>query len=245
MYKFNRSSFSLLNVRISKNTNKDIRNYYFFNKTFVKNFLGVSILFGTIYFLNKNYHFKKIIFLDPIDDILNSQEVKGTGINLLENLFKDKRTKLNVLVALKSVIKEKEFETEFKVFIKAWLFKVIKDREFLQQTKKTVIELVKSKPFLDETANLLKFISNEKETRDIVIIFFKELALREDVFEKMCNLFENCSIKAITSDRNKTGAMNFCNELMSDNEFRTKLFTKALKVFSSASDTPPEYKNKL
>jgi hypothetical protein len=237
--------FPSLSLKKNSSTNKDIRNYYFFNKTFVKNFLGVSILFGSIYFINKNYHFKKILLLDPIDDILNSKEVKGTGINLLENLFKDKRTKQNVLVALKSVIREKEFESEFKIFIKAWLFKVIKDKEFLQQTKRTVIELVKSKPVLDETANLLKFISNEQETRDTVVTFFKELALSPDVFDKLCNLFEKCSIKSITSDRSKTGAMNFCNELMSDNEFRTKLYTKALNVFSSASDTPSEYKNKL
>ncbi len=120
---------------IKKSSKEDIRNYYFFNKSFVKNLLGVSLCFSSFYLINRNYPIKKYVLMDPIDEILNSKEVKGAGIDLIEDLFKDRRTKQNVLIALKSVIKEKDFEKEFKVFIKAWLFKVIKDKEFLSRRR--------------------------------------------------------------------------------------------------------------
>jgi hypothetical protein len=209
-------------------------------KVFKKSIIALTIFSGLYiiyrYFLSKNGGFRKSFFLDPIDDILNSKEVKGTGILLLEDLFKDKRTKQNVLVALKSVIKEKQFEDEFKIFIKAWLFKVIKHPDFLKETKHTVIEVFKSPQVSSEIAVLLKFISNQETTKQFVSTWMKEIFLGPSVFEDFCFLFEKCAINSVKNEKTKSEVNVMCTNLIKDREFMSLIYMKALNILENSNN---------
>jgi hypothetical protein len=228
-----------------KTSNKFFINYSrnnFFNKFVLfwsnkikKFFIIITGVFG-FYFLFKSKNIKKHLILDPIDDILNSKEVKGTGILLLEDLFKDKRTKINVLVALKTVIKEKQFEDEFKIFIKAWLFKVIKHPEFLKETKHTVIHIFKSPSVTSEVAVLLKFISDQDKTKQVVAQWMKDIFLGPSVFEDFCFLFERSSINSVKNEKTKSEVNVLFSNLIKDREFMSLIYMKALNILENSNN---------
>jgi len=216
----------------SKNLSKDINNYYLLNKSVIKRYGVTGITMISAYFLNKKFQFiqkfKKNYVIDPLMEIFNSKEVKGSGVNLIEDLFKDKRVLKTILISLKQSIKEKEFEEPLKVFIKHWVLKVLKHPEFLHSTKRSVIEMLKSKDVTDETAILLKYLAETQEIRQSVAEFFKILALCDEVFPQLCDLFEKSALNAIKSQKNKTKAASFLSEMYSDKQFRYFMYSKIL-----------------
>ncbi len=212
------------------------------NKFLYKNWINIGLLLG-FYFLNKKYKYTNKLLNDNIDDILNSKEVKGAGIDLLENLFKDKVIKTRVVISLKEVIKEKAFEDDFKIFIKGWLITVIKDKEFLGQTKKTLIEVLRTKEVQEELGTVLKHLANHQSSKDTVSDVFKGIFLGNSVFPKFCELFENCSLNAIQSNKFKSASMWFNNRILSDQNLKSKLYSKALNMFESANKYIEKNKN--
>jgi hypothetical protein len=229
------------NVKFFKNSLKYNFYYYYFKKLHASKIITLFSIFGLIHLADKKYKLKQKFIFSPLDEIINSREVKGAGIDLLENLFKDKRIKMEVLVALKGVIKEREFEDEFKIFIKAWFLKVIKEKDFLTQVKISLVEVLKSKPVLEETSNLLKYTADHNETKETVVRVFKGLFLSDDVFNKFCFLFEKCTIKSIQSKRGQAGAFKFSDDILAEGDFKYRLYTKALNILNMFANGQDNY----
>lgn len=212
-----------------------ITNFQFrlpFGIIFKRRYLTIPISIFGLYWLGKKLTIKKREISEKAFEILDSKEVKGAGIDLLEDLFKDKRTLQTVIATLKDVVKDNKFEEDFKEFIKDLLMKVLKDQEFLQTTKSSLIEMPKSKEVTDETAALLKFIADDETAKDTIAKFFKDVFLSDEVFNDLCALFEKGAVNAIHDDKTQNGAVNFGNEVLADKELRNAILSKAVNVFS-------------
>lgn len=217
-----------------KNSTKDISNYYMFDKSNFKKYGLVGLTICSLYFLNHKFRIleriKNKFFVTPIMEILNSKEVKGASVNLVEDLFKDKTVLKTIVITLKQSIREKEYVDPLKVFIKIWVLKVLKHQEFLKVTKRSVIDMLKSKEVTDETIVLLKYIAESPATKECIAQFFKTLFLSDELFPNLCELLEKSTLRAIKSDRNKAQAGSFVYDLLSDKKLRYYLYYKTLTI---------------
>ena len=224
---------NLKNIK-KKNSAKDLSNYYFFNKSYLQKYGLVGLTICSLYYFNHKFHIgeriKNNFVIGPIMEILNSKEVKGTGVDLIEDLFKDKRVLRTILITLKQTIREKEFEDPLKIFIKNWVLKVLKHQEFLKVTKRSVIDMLKSKQVTDETVVYLKYLAESPETKQCVAEFFEVVFLCDEVFPHLCDMFEKSALSAVKSERNKVQASLFMNDIYNDKKFRYFIYYKTLAI---------------
>lgn len=190
----------------------------------------------TLYYMNKNYRifskFKYDYILPPVVEMLNSKEIKGAGIDLLEEIFKDNRTIKTTVLVLKDVIKDNYFEEEYKKFIKIWLLNVFKDKKFLNDTKVSIISMLNSNLVTTESGYYIKTLVNENSVKDFTADFFKDIFLDDKVLLPFSNLLQNCALNSLQSDRIITHGTCFFKELLTNKELMSKIYWQAADVYS-------------
>jgi hypothetical protein len=215
------------------------RNYYFLKKVHVfRFFLASSGLFG-VYLSNRKFRYLNTFYDEhvkmPLDEMVNSEEVKGAALNLIEDLFKEKRTIKSITENLKVTIKDNEFEESMKTFIKQWLVKTFKDKEFLLNTKSELLKILNSKKVNSDTIKLLVKISDEEIAKDQIAEFFKNLFTSDEVLNPLSDLFQIGALNALDTDTVKNKAQSFAEEVFSDQDLKNFLYKQSLDVFSMYS----------
>ena len=150
-----------------------------------------------------------------IKETVNSDEIRGQSMKLVERLFKDKKLIDIQLAQLKKACLSKKVVDESKPFGKTWIVQVVKKPTFIKFSKKYFTDLVKTKPMIKDSSKLLELTVKEP----IVIHNWAEVYKRgcmnhEDTLSALITRISKAGLIAVKDPEvcyyTKKGSMEIC-----------------------------------
>jgi hypothetical protein len=219
-----------------------IRKFYNNHSNSINKIGYISTTGSFIYFLTlenklsrsiKHYIFKPMY--NVIDDLVQSKEVKQSGIDLVEELFKKDETINSVVVTLQKGIKDKRFEQAIAEFSKDWVINNLKQKEFLSSTKDNLIKIVNSEEIKKESIIIAINIKNDKIFKKKVGSVMTEVFTKQPVFTPMMNLFQKCGVNAFNSELVKKEGIKMFFNILDNEDFKSYFYYKSIDPFSLVS----------
>jgi len=228
--KSNISNSNFLNINSLKL--KSLRN----NKLFY--FTAIAISSSLFFCLNNplSRKFRDIITAPTrkyFGEILLSEDIKGNGLQLVDGLFQQEKTHEAALILLKNVLMDPLFMEESKKFGVDLLIKIMIEQEFKDSAKELILDIFKSKEVRYEGVNILSFILDQEETKDIGAQYFKVVFLRNDILTALSTLFMEAALKTLDNDQTKKSFADFVLDVWGDPNLRWILFKKAFEFKST------------
>lgn len=209
-------------------------------KNFLKTFFYLSLFGSTFYLLGSNSKsgktFQYYITLPVrkyIGTLLSSNELKDGGVDLVNKIFNEQSTNEAVLECLINVLNDELFLKQSTIFGINLLEKVINDLEFIDQAKVLVNRILLSEEVQKESVELLNYLVQQEESKDILAQFFKVIFLREDILQSLSNLFTEGAVTAIEEPITKKHFGEFVGNVWADPKLRWSLFKKSFDFWSS------------
>ena len=99
-----------------------------------------------------------------------------------------------------------EASKEFGTDLIAW---VILQDEAQEEFKKLIVKTLADNRVQAETVQILKYITEQKESEDILAHYMKTVFMREDVLDNLTQLLINGAVQAVTHEKTEESFVNF------------------------------------
>lgn len=137
-----------------------------------------------------------------VDEVLKDKEVEQAGLDFLSKLLTDPQTHEAGLILLTQVLKDPRFVAETNVFGVDLIGHVIKQPKLLEDFTQLVIKALQSEDVKKETVEILRYITQQKQSEDILALYFETVFQRKDMTKSVTDLLTTAAVD--TLDRKVT-----------------------------------------
>jgi hypothetical protein len=172
-----------------------------------------------------------------LNTLLTSEEIKLGGIELLDKIFKDEKSKQAVIILLKDLLENGEVFSATKQYGVDLFSSLLKEDELKQEVKKLFIEILTTPEIKTEGVEILKYIIEKEESKDIMAQYFKVIFLRADIIKALSNVISDSAIHTMNSATTKKKFSEFVADVWSDPNLRWYVIKRALNFWQKANAT--------
>lgn len=195
-----------------------------------KNFLRVSkyvvIIYSTYSFLKSfkphrricNFYKRGLKMM--VNEIINSKEIKGDSLNLIEKFFKESSLINIQLIQLKGAVTSDDFKLEAIVFSKEWIIKVFKHQDFISFSKVYFTNVSKEKEVINEAVKILEeVVKNNNVINDYGELVRKAVMNYDECFYGMLGNLGKAATSTLMDNKTKSEFSKNIMEIVSSREF--------------------------
>jgi hypothetical protein len=225
---------------------KKTSKYSFIKSTNFRKLLFYSGLCGLFYFYSDQINFKIQNFIkrtinqptkNYINSVLVSNEMREGGLELLDNIFKNKHAKEATVVLLNNLLKDEKIIQATKVYGVGLFNQLLREKEVQEEVKKIFVDILKSEEVKFEGIGILKYIIEKEESKDIMSQYFKVIFLRSDIIKALASVITDSAIHTMNMDLTKKKFGEFLIDVWSDPNLRWYVIKKSLNFWQPASAT--------
>jgi hypothetical protein len=136
----------------------------------------------------------KLYVASVVREILTDKEVEKEGTEFLSRLFTDPQTHEAAVILLKNVLNDPRFVQEGKLFGVDLISGVIRSPQCEEDFKSIVIKTLEDESVKKQTVEILRYIVSQKESEDILAMYFKTVFLRDDLLHGLTALLTRSAL---------------------------------------------------
>jgi hypothetical protein len=157
------------------------------------------------------------------NEVINSKEIKGDSLNLIEKWFKESSLINIQLYHLKKAVTSEEFKIEAIIFSKEWIVKVFKNQEFISFSKVYFTNVSKEKAVVNEAVKILEdVVKNNNIVTDYGDLVRRSVMNYESCFYGMLGTLGKAAISTFADNKTKSEFSKNVLEIVSSREFLKK-----------------------
>ena len=144
-----------------------------------------------------------------IGEVLADERVNTHGLNFLDRMFRHPQTHEAGQFLLINVLKDPRFINQSRVFGTDLISWVIMQDPAQEEFKKLVVRTLQDESVKNETIKVLEYITQQKETEDIMATYMKTVFLRKDVLDNLTQVLIGGAVNALEDQRTQDTFVDF------------------------------------
>ena len=116
------------------------------------------------------------------------------GTEFLSRLFTEPHTHEAAVILLKNVLNDPRFVQEGKFFGVDLISGVIRSPQCEEDFKQIVVKTLEDESVKKQTVEILRYIVSQKDSEDILALYFKTVFLRDDLLHGLTALLTRSAI---------------------------------------------------
>lgn len=200
-------------------------------------FITCNLLYFTNFPISKK--FRDYLTYGPrsyLKDVLLSDELYSSGLDLMKRLFAHENCKKAVCILMIDLLSDNEFKQKGEEFGVNLVGAILEDQKVRLEIKRLFIRVISTDEFKNESIKLLGYATDKNETKDLVAQFFKVIFVREDIFKSLERLFADSFTHVVSSENTKQEFSEFLSEVWSDQNLRWRVLRRTFD-FQNTSPT--------
>ena len=144
-----------------------------------------------------------------IGEVLADERVNTHGLNFLDRMFRHPQTHEAGQFLLINVLKDPRFINQSRIFGTDLISWVIMQDPAQEEFKKLVVRTLQDESVKNETIKVLEYITQQKETEDIMAAYMKTVFLRKDVLDNLTQVLIGGAVNALEDQRTQDTFVDF------------------------------------
>ena len=136
-----------------------------------------------------------------IGEVLADERVNEHGLNFLDRMFRHPQTHEAGQFLLINVLKDPRFVNQSRIFGTDLIAWVIRQDEAQEEFKKLIVRTLQDESVKQETVQVLKYLTEQPETEEIMAIYMKTVFLRKDVLNNLTQLLIGGAVNAMEDEQ--------------------------------------------
>jgi hypothetical protein len=163
-----------------------------------------------------------------VRELLTDKEVEKEGTEFLSRLFTHAQTHEAGVILLKNVLNDSRFVEEGKMFGVDLISGVIRSPICEEDFKNIVIKTLEDESVKKQTVEILRYIVSQKDSEDILALYFKTVFLRDDLLHGLTALLTRSALLTLDSDHTRDKFGQFLLRIASNEQVKGALFDNYL-----------------
>ena len=136
-----------------------------------------------------------------IGEVLADEKVNKHGLDFLDRAFRHPQTHEAGQFLLINVLKDPRFINQSRIFGTDLITWVIKQDPAQEEFKKLIVRTLQDESVKQETVNVLKYLTEQPETEEIMAMYMKTVFLRKDVMDNLTQLLIGGAVSAMEDEQ--------------------------------------------
>ena len=136
-----------------------------------------------------------------IGEVLADEKVNKHGLDFLDRAFRHPQTHEAGQFLLVNVLKDPRFINQSRIFGTDLITWVIKQDPAQEEFKKLIVRTLQDESVKQETVNVLKYLTEQPETEEIMAMYMKTVFLRKDVMDNLTQLLIGGAVSAMEDEQ--------------------------------------------
>lgn len=170
----------------------------------------------------------RIYVASIVHEILHDPEIEQEGLNYLDKVFRHPQTQEAGLALLTQVLKDKRFMDEAQIFGTDLISFVLLREQIKQDFKNLVIKTLEDEEVKKETINVLEYITNQKQSEEIMAAYFNKVFLRRDILDNLTTLLTASVCHTLSDNTTQKLITDFAVEVTQNKTIKQEVFENYL-----------------
>lgn len=153
--------------------------------------------------------------------ILMDERVRLKGIVFLVELLKQPQTQDAVVILLKNVLHDRRFIYHSNLWATNLLSWSVGTEDVVTGTQKLFEKILRKDEIVEETVDMLKYVTQRKESQDIISAYYQEVFKRQDIKNAVTELLAEGAYQGLADPKTVAVFAQFVMKVVNTDQVRT------------------------